>query len=197
MNLGDPMLRAVRVLGQGTFGRVFLCLQHEGSRQQRQVCVKRIIVRNPKTELSLIKEEIADFGISNVHAPSKQHLAGVGTPLYMAPEVMSGNGKVDYKSDIWSLGLVLYELCVGRSPFVALIDPGATPQQVHTVVVTLTRPKLDCQLIRRLHNSTWSRICELMVVYEQERRICVPDIFRLDPCITSFLYKQYFNYNYN
>ncbi|SPP86269.1 aurora kinase A [Drosophila guanche] len=286
MNLGDPMLRAVRVLGEGTFGRVFLCLQHEGSRQQRQVCVKRIIVRNPKTELSLIKEEIyiisqlrhpnivefirsfnhagtvnivmeyapngtlrdvihhtaslpqdrllryfgdmvigleylhirnvihrdikpenmlldagdrvkiADFGISNVHAPSKQHLAGVGTPLYMAPEVMSGIGKVDYKSDIWSLGLVLYELCVGRSPFLALIDPGATPQQVHTVVVSLTRPKLDCQLIRRLHNSTWSRICELMVVYEQERRICVPEIFRLDPSITAFLYKQYFNYNY-
>ncbi|XP_033171667.1 CBL-interacting protein kinase 25 [Drosophila mauritiana] len=291
MELGDSKLRAVRVLGQGTFGRVFLCHQIEVRGQpERKVCVKRIIVRNPKTELGLIKEEvyiisqlrhphiveflrsfshagtvnivmeyvpngtlrdviqqlpsgtggvnqdrlmryfrdmvvgleylhircvihrdikpenmlldandrvkIADFGIANVHAPSTQLQAGMGTPMYMAPEAMSSQGRVDFKSDVWSLGLVLYELCLGRSPFAAFLDKNATPALLHTVVQTLVRPRLDCQLIRRLYDPVWAQVCELMVVYEQERRICLPDIFHLDAGMTVTLYKQYFGYTY-
>lgn len=57
MNLGDATLKPLRVLGAGSFGRIFLCLQAEG-RQQRKVCVKRIIVRNTKNDLALIKEEV-------------------------------------------------------------------------------------------------------------------------------------------
>ncbi|KAH8088794.1 serine/threonine kinase [Aureococcus anophagefferens] len=42
----------------------------------------------------------------------------VGTPLYMSPEVLRGDG-YDWKSDVWSLGCVLYELAMLRSPFKA------------------------------------------------------------------------------
>ncbi len=40
----------------------------------------------------------------------------VGTPLYMSPEVLQGNG-YDFKSDVWSLGCISYELCALISPF--------------------------------------------------------------------------------
>jgi NIMA (never in mitosis gene a)-related kinase len=40
----------------------------------------------------------------------------VGTPLYMSPEVLLGKG-YGFPADTWSLGCVLYELCVLRSPF--------------------------------------------------------------------------------
>ncbi len=41
----------------------------------------------------------------------------LGSPLYMAPEQMSGGADIDARADIWSLGVVLYELCTGHSPF--------------------------------------------------------------------------------
>ena len=40
----------------------------------------------------------------------------VGTPLYMSPEVLQGKG-YDWKSDVWSMGCIAYELCALRSPF--------------------------------------------------------------------------------
>jgi serine/threonine protein kinase len=41
----------------------------------------------------------------------------LGSPLYMAPEQMKGSADIDARADIWSLGVVLYELCTGQSPF--------------------------------------------------------------------------------
>jgi NIMA (never in mitosis gene a)-related kinase len=52
-----------------------------------------------------------DFSSQTIEAYSR-----VGTPLYMSPEVLKGNG-YDWKSDCWSLGCVVYELACLRSPF--------------------------------------------------------------------------------
>lgn len=57
MDLGDPALKPIKVLGAGSFGRVFLCKY----RNKQQVCVKRIIVQNPKTEMNMIMEEVCIY----------------------------------------------------------------------------------------------------------------------------------------
>jgi len=61
--------------------------------------------------------KIADFGIAKLnlaHFTVPGHL--LGTPAYMAPEQLSGEG-VDGRSDLFSLGVILYAMVTGHSPF--------------------------------------------------------------------------------
>ena len=69
------------------------------------------------TKERLVK--VMDFGIAKMASSSKTQTDLVlGTPTYMSPEQIAGK-KVDGRSDVFSLGIVLFELLTGRSPFSA------------------------------------------------------------------------------
>ena len=74
--------------------------------------------------------KVLDFGISKLTAPGGGADLGMtktssimGSPLYMSPEQMSSTRNVDMRTDIWALGVILYEILTGRVPFEAETMP--------------------------------------------------------------------------
>lgn len=71
--------------------------------------------------------KISDFGVSGHLANSvSQCVSWVGTVTYMSPERIKGDA-YSYDSDVWSLGLVLMEVALGRFPYSAAPSDGSTP----------------------------------------------------------------------
>lgn len=84
------------------------------------------------------KTYISDFGLSTQIEGGSQHVMTIcGTPLYSSPELLKKVG-YSYKVDIWAVGIICYELLMGRTPFhafkledlIAKINRGDYPVQV-------------------------------------------------------------------
>ena len=109
---------------------------------------------------------LADFGIArglDMGGDDKLTETGlaVGTPAYMSPEQAAGDGHLDGRSDIYSLGCVLYEMLAGEPPFT-----GRTPQAI--MARRLTEPVPPCEPYGTSRNQ-WSR--PLLRRWRARRRI--------------------------
>jgi serine/threonine protein kinase len=100
------------------------------------------VIRRPDGSASV---KVLDFGISKL-APRPGSVPDgaltstsslMGSPLYMAPEQMHSARKVDHRSDIWALGVTLYELLAGKPPF-----DGDTVPELCAMVLTKSAPSL-------------------------------------------------------
>jgi serine/threonine protein kinase len=66
------------------------------------------------------KLKVLDFGLAaRLREPLPGEVAFVGTPQYMAPELVAGSQGFDARSDIWATGVTLYQFLTGRLPFIA------------------------------------------------------------------------------
>ena len=73
---------------------------------------------NVMYEAAADQVKVSDFGIARLTDASKTKTGMVlGTPTYMSPEQLTGK-KVDGRSDLFSLGVTLYQMLCGRAPFV-------------------------------------------------------------------------------
>ncbi len=75
---------------------------------------------------------LSDFGIAKIFSGTNITMTGsaVGTPEYMSPEQAQGN-KLDAKTDIYSLGIVIYEMLTRRPPFLGNNPMSVAYKQVH------------------------------------------------------------------
>ena len=89
---------------------------------------KGIVHRDVKSDNLMLTSDghvkVMDFGLAKLKGATGLTKVGqtVGTAYYMSPEQTKGE-KVDQRSDIFSLGVVLYELLTGKLPFTGDYDP--------------------------------------------------------------------------
>ncbi|HEU4525142.1 MAG TPA: serine/threonine-protein kinase, partial [Gemmatimonadales bacterium] len=109
-----------------------------------------VIHRDIKPENLLLTRDgstlVADFGIARaLGGESDARLTetglSVGTPAYMSPEQAAGDRGVDARTDVYSLGAVLYEMLAGEPPYT-----GATTQAL--IVKRLTEPAPSVRAVR-------------------------------------------------
>ena len=88
---------------------------------------------------------VADFGIARALGGEEQRLTetgfAIGTPAYMSPEQAAGDKALDARTDVYSLGIMLYEMLAGEIPFAA-----ASPQAM--IARRLTEAPRPLRLIR-------------------------------------------------
>jgi serine/threonine protein kinase/tetratricopeptide (TPR) repeat protein len=110
-----PIEEAVDIASQVAAG---LSKAHEAGMVHRDVKPANIIV----TEDGVVK--IVDFGVAKLAGQTKLTKTGttMGTVSYISPEQGRG-AEVDHRSDIWSFGVVLYEMLTGRLPFTGDFEP--------------------------------------------------------------------------
>jgi len=128
-----------------------------------------VVHRDIKPEnLFLTREgvlKIADFGIAKTLGDARITRAGSmgGTPYYMSPEQITDFGGADYRTDLYALGIVAYELFTGQVPFDA---PGLTQillQHLETAPASMRtlRPglpeELDRIVLKLLHKAREDR----------------------------------------
>ena len=91
---------------------------------------KQIVHRDIKTKNIFIQNEhtlrIGDFGIAKIFNQAQTMNKIVGTPLYMAPECFKQSKKYNYKSDIWSLGCCVFEMCNLKHAFEGQFFPAVS-----------------------------------------------------------------------
>ncbi len=124
-----PLVEILRISSQIAAG---LAAAHEQGLVHRDIKPENILL-----EEGVERVTITDFGLARAVDDNTitQNGSIVGTPMYMSPEQARGD-QVDQKSDLFSLGSIMYALCTGRPPYRAdssygvmrqIIDESPTP----------------------------------------------------------------------
>jgi len=151
----EESLRICRCVAAG------LSEAHRNGIVHRDLKPENVMVRNQDKEVKVL-----DFGIAKDLKDNKLELTGlgmyIGTPAYSAPEQIRGEG-VDHRADIFSLGVILYELLTGRVAF----DGRHSTEVLRS---TLREEPIPITELNRLVTRSAAHLIETMIRKKQDQR---------------------------
>ena len=131
-----------------------------------------ILHRDIKPQNILISDKnikISDFGLAKSFEKYELINTFCGSPLYMAPEIIK-NRKYTLKSDIWSLGVVFFELISKVHPYNC-----ESKDELWDIALNNT-----FNINYKLLNNQYSDIIQKLLIYEPENRLSWEDLFKYD-----------------
>jgi eukaryotic-like serine/threonine-protein kinase len=132
---------------------------------------------------------VLDFGLAKLLSPDGSDAGAdkltrtgalLGTPFYMAPEQLFGEGSVDAKADVWAVGVMLYECLSGNKP----VQGKSYGQIAKNVAVGAITP-LDV-----LVPSADRKLCQLVARMLEKERDLRPDLFEVHAVLASLLHAR-------
>jgi putative nucleotidyltransferase with HDIG domain len=143
------------------------------------------LAQRPGVELPVVK--VLDFGIAKLMcAPgnggqSTSPGAVIGTPQYMSPEQCQGDEQLDHRSDIYSLGVILYRMLAGRVPFERDSVIQIMSAHIHAAVPSLRALRSDVSqraetaILKALQKKPEQRFSDMLAFrYALEGRVTTP-----------------------
>merc|ERR1719277_1333270 len=114
------------------------------------------------------KVYLSDFGVAAPLRDDKKRQTFVGTPCWMAPEVLEQSGGYDYKADIWSFGITAIELAYGEAPYQRL-----HPLKVMKIIIEKDPPRID----KRKWDVLFVNLIECCLQKDPKKRPTMDQIF--------------------
>ncbi len=179
----DALIRKERYLSNDAATLIL----YEACRALKHAHDRNVVHRDIKPGNILISRQgqvkLADFGIATSMADTGDSLTRdgtiLGTPAYLAPEQIDDPSSVDHRADIYSMGVVLYEMVTGRTPFpgtltadtISLIHRGryAPPQRLNPRCSPLLR-RIIRRCMRVRPRQRYRDLGELLRVLEKRVR---------------------------
>ena len=129
------------------------------------ILIKNKYNKNKNSKINFIVK-LADYGISKqlINTVNKTFIGSIET---MAPEVLEGKVSNDNKCDLWSIGIIIYQLFFKEYPY-----KGSTPVQIHDQIKEFGTSKLN-----KTNNENLDNLINLLLIKEPEKRINYEDYF--------------------
>ena len=136
----------------------------------RDIKLNNILVKYLNEEKSKFKVLLSDYGVSNqLCSMTKKYKTHAGTQIIMAPEILSGK-EYDNKCDLWSLGVIIYQLYTKKPPYSGSFDK----------VILNQINKLGQKVLDVIKDEKLKDLLSKLLVKEPENRISWKAYFQHD-----------------